>query len=127
HTVGSGTCSHVVGMQGTACAAAGCYGEVFLAGLKALLLVGTCYRMLETGGVGGVSGDGNVYVLFPHDGNAFRNAVGAVAVYLRAKAVRVGFAEYFLYLIGVGIVLGLDISKSVDSGDDLSRVLSKSV
>ena len=44
--------------------AAGCYGEVFLAFLYAFLLICTCYRMLETGRVGGVTGDGNVYALF---------------------------------------------------------------
>ena len=58
HAVGSGTCSHVVGMQGTAGAAAGSDGEVLAAILHALLLVGAGNGMLEAGGVGGVTGDG---------------------------------------------------------------------
>ena len=84
HSVGSRTSRHIVGMEGTACAAAGSDGEVFLSFLHALLLIGACHRMLETGGVGGVSGDGNVNALFPHDGNALGHVVGAVAVYLCA-------------------------------------------
>ena len=83
--------------------------------------------MLETGRVRGVSGDGNVYVLLPHDGNAFTYVVCAVAVYLRTGAVRVCFAEYFLQLAGVIIILGLYICKAVDTCDDLSSVLSKTV
>ena len=55
--VGSGACSHVVGMQGTSRAAAGGNGEVLLTGLGTLLLVCTCNGMLEPGGVGG---DGSV-------------------------------------------------------------------
>ena len=70
------------GMQSTACTAAGSYGEVLLALLDAFLLVSTCYWMLESGRVGGVTGDGNVYALFPHDCNAFCYVVCAVAVNL---------------------------------------------
>ena len=40
----SRTCSHVIGMQGTACTAAGSYGEVLLALLYTFLLVGTCKK-----------------------------------------------------------------------------------
>src|SRR5699024_5489530 len=58
HTVGSGACRHVVRMKGTSCTAAGCYREIFLSCFHALFLICTCHRMLETGGVGGVSGDG---------------------------------------------------------------------
>ena len=83
--------------------------------------------MLETGRVGRVTGDGNVYVLFPHDCNTFRNAVCAVAVNLCAKTLRVGFAEYFLNLVGVWIVLSLDIGEAIDTCDDLSSVFSKTV
>ena len=107
--------------------AAGSYGEVLLACLHALLLVGACYRMLESGGVGGVSGDGNVYALFPHDGNALTNVVGAVAVYLCSRAVGVSLAEYFLQLAGVVVILGLHIGEAVDSCDDLSGIFSKAV
>ena len=50
HAVGSGAGCHVVGMQGTARAAAGGHGEVLLALLDALLLVGAGNGMLETKG-----------------------------------------------------------------------------
>ena len=43
HAVGSGTGGHIVRMQRTAGAAAGGYGEVLLALLDALLLIGTGY------------------------------------------------------------------------------------
>ena len=80
HAVGSGACSHVVGVQGTAGAAAGSDGEVLLAGLHALLLVGAGNGMLEAGGVGGVTGNGNVNTLVTHNSNAFTDVVTAVAV-----------------------------------------------
>ena len=50
HAVGSGAGRHVVGMQGTARAAAGGHGEVLLALLDALFLVGAGNGMLETKG-----------------------------------------------------------------------------
>ena len=50
HAVGSGAGRHVVGMQGTTRAAAGGHGEVLLALLDALLLVGAGNGMLETKG-----------------------------------------------------------------------------
>ena len=56
HTVGSRTCSHVVRVKGTSCTATGCNGEVLLTRFQSLFLVGACYRMLETGAIGNVSG-----------------------------------------------------------------------
>ena len=50
HAVGSGAGCHVVRMQGTARAAAGGHGEVLLALLDALFLVGAGNGMLETKG-----------------------------------------------------------------------------
>ena len=85
--VGSRACSHVIRMQGTSCAAAGSNGEILFACLGALLLICTCNGMLESGGIGGVTGDGYVHVLLPHDGNALGNAVGSVAVYLGSKSL----------------------------------------
>ena len=83
--------------------------------------------MLEPGGVGGVACDGHVHVLLPHDGNAFRHAVGAVAVHLGAKSLRIGNPLDFLHFVGIGIVLGLYESEAVDTGDDLRGILSKTV
>ena len=114
-------------MQGTSCTAAGCNGEVFLSSFYALFLVGTSYRMLETGRVGGVSGDGNIYVLSPHDRNAFANIVCTIAVYFCTRSIGVCLAEYFFQLACVVIIFCFDISKSVDTCDDLSSVFSKTV
>src|SRR5699024_9672851 len=85
--IGSRASSHVVGVQGTAGAAAGSNGEVLLAVLQSPLLVGACNQVLEAGGVGGVTGDGNVNTLVLHDGNAFQNVVSAVALNSSALAV----------------------------------------
>ena len=73
--VACGACSHVIGMQGTARAAAGSDREVLLAVLDGPLLVGAGNQMLEADGVGGVAGDGALHVLLLHDGNAFHNIV----------------------------------------------------
>ena len=58
HAVGCRACCHVVRVEGSARAAAGSNREVLLACIGALLLVGACNRVLETGRVGGVAGDG---------------------------------------------------------------------
>ena len=50
HTIGGGAGGHVVGMQRAARAAAGGHGEVLLALLDALFLVGAGNGMLETKG-----------------------------------------------------------------------------
>ena len=89
HAVGGGAGSHVVGMQGTARAAAGSDGEVLLAVHKALLFVSAGDRMLEAGGVGGVAGDGNVHALQMHDGHALADIVSAVAADVCALALGV--------------------------------------
>ena len=125
--IGSRACCHVIRMQGTARAAAGCNREVLLASLKALLLVGACYRMLESGRVGGVAGDGDIHVLLPHDRNTLRYGVCAIAVDRSAYAVGVALAEDFLDGIGVRIILCLNIGETVDTGNDLRCVFSKSV
>ncbi len=127
HAIGSRACRHIVGMKGTASAAAGSYGEVLLPCFISFLLICTGYRMLETGRIGGVSSDRNVYVLFPHDGYAFRNAVCAVAVYLSAKTLRVRDALDFLYGIGIRIILSLHKGEAVDPGNNLSCVLAQAV
>ena len=68
HAVGGGAGSHVVRVQRAAGAAAGGHGEVLLALLDALLLIGTGHRVLEAGGVGGVAGDGHIHALVVHNG-----------------------------------------------------------
>ena len=49
--VACGACSHVIGVQGTAGAAAGSDGEVLLAVLDSPLLVGAGNQMLEADGL----------------------------------------------------------------------------
>ena len=71
--------------------------------------------MLESGRIGGVSGDGNVYVFLPHDGNAFGNGICAVAVHLSTKSLGIRLALDFLNGVGVGVILGFNESKAVDS------------
>ena len=81
--------------------------------------------MLESGGVGGVTGDGNVNTLVTHDSNAFTDIVTAVAVNGSALAGGVGNALNDLQLAGVVVELGLHIGEAVDTGDDLSSVLAQ--
>ena len=105
-------------MESAACAAARSNREIFLSGFESFLLVCSCNRMLESCRVGGVSGDGNVYVLFPEDGNAFLYVICPVAVNLCSwilGILGVALAEYFFELSGVVIVLCLNLGESVDS------------
>ena len=127
HAVGSRACRDVIRMEGTACAAAGSNGEVLLAVLKCPLLVGTCNKVLEAGRVGGVAGDGNINALELHDGDAFENVVSAVAADLCALAVGISYLADDLELAGEEIEFGLNISETVDSGDDVSSVLAETV
>ena len=83
--------------------------------------------MLETCGVGGVSGDGNVYILLPHDGHTLRNGVGAVAVYLGTGAVGISDSLHLGNGVGIGIILCLHEGEAVDSGDDLCGILAETV
>ena len=114
-------------MKGTSCTTAGSYGEVLLASFNSFLLVGSCYRMLESGRIGRVTCDRYVYVLFPHDSNAFRYGICAIAVNLCTKALGISSSAYFLNFVGIRIILCLNKSKSVNSGNNLCSVFSKTV
>ena len=87
HAVGSRASRHVIGVQGSARAAARSNGEILLAVLVAPLLVGACNGVLEASRVGGVTGDGNADVLKAHDCHAFGNVVRAVALDSGARTV----------------------------------------
>ena len=63
--VGSRASRDVVGMEGTAGAAAGSNREVLDAVLVGPLLVGAGNQVLEADGVGGVAGDGNANLFTP--------------------------------------------------------------
>ena len=80
--------------------------------------------MLESGWVGGVTGDGNVNAFLPHDGNALCYVVSAVAVNLCTKSLGVGFSPQLLNLARIVIHLCLYVGKSIDSGNNLCSVLS---
>ena len=114
-------------MKCTSGSSARCYGEVLLTSLEAFLLVGACNRVLESGRVGRVTGDGNVYVLLPHDGYALWNRVCAIAVNLCSRAIGISDALCLGYGVGIWIILGLNEGEAVDSGDDLCSVLAEAV
>ena len=114
-------------MQGTASAATRSDGEVLLASLEALLLVGASDGVLEARRVGGVTGDRDVDVLVPHDGNALADVVGAVAVDGGAGTIGVGDGLDDLELAREVVELGLHVGEAVDAGDDLRSVLAEAV
>ena len=126
-TVRSGTSGHVVRMQGTASAAAGSNGEVLLAILTGPFLIGTGYQVLEAGGVGGVTGDGYVHAFLLHDGYAFQNVVGAIA--LNSGSFPIGESSLFhnVQLIVEEVIFGLYIGKAIDSGNNISGVFAQAV
>ena len=83
--------------------------------------------MLETGGVGGVAGDGDVDAFEVHDGDAFTDVIGAIASDFCAFAVGVGFFADDFDFAGEVVEFGLDVGESVDSADDEGGVFSESV
>ena len=127
HTIGSGACCHVVGVQGTSGTAARSNGEVVYAVLVAPLLVSACNGVLEAGRIGGVTGDGNANVFLTHDSNAFRNVVGTVALNLSAGTVGEGNFSYNGNFLGSGVKLGFNIGEAVDTGDDVCCILAETV
>jgi len=83
--------------------------------------------VLETSRVSRVTCDRYVYAFFPHDSYTFANIVSTVAFYFCTRTVRVSdFANYF-QLTSEIIKLSLNISKTIDTRDDLSSVFSKTV
>ena len=108
HTVRGRTSSHVIGVQRTAGTTAGSNGEVTYAVLLAPLLVGAGNGVLEAGGVGGVTGDGNANVLQLHDSNALGNVVGAVALNVCTGTLGVSLLVNDLDFLGEGIELGVE-------------------
>ena len=83
--------------------------------------------MLETGRVGGVSCDGNVDALFPHDLHALAYIIGTVAAYAAADTLRVAGLVHDLELAGEVVELSLNVCETVDAADDLGSIFSKAV
>ena len=127
HTVRSGTSSHVVGMEGTACTTTRGYAEVSLASTNALLLIGACNGVLEAGGVGRVTSDADVNVFLPKDSYAFANVVGTVAVHSGTRTVAVSNTLHFLQLACEVVELCLYVCEAVDAADDHGSVLAQTV
>ena len=83
--------------------------------------------MLEACRVGRVTGDRYVNALFPHYCNAFANVIGTVAFNFGARTLAIrSFAHHFKFA-SVVVELSLNVSKSVDTRDDLSSVLSETI
>ena len=93
----------------------------------AFFLISSCYRMLETCRVCGVTGDRNINAFFPHDSNTFTYIVCSIAVYFGTKSVRVSDSLNFFQFSCIIIIFCLNICKSVNSGNDLCSIFSKTV
>ena len=83
--------------------------------------------MLETGRIGGVTGDGDVHTLPVHDGNAFADIVSAVAQNERPLTLGVCSPAQLFQLASEIIEEGFHIGEPIDPGDNLRRVLAQSV
>ena len=83
--------------------------------------------MLETGRVGGVTGNGNTNILLVHDSNTLWHGVSTIAVYLGTRAIGVSYALNLLHLASLVVVLSLNIGEAVDTGDNLSSILAEAV
>ena len=83
--------------------------------------------MLETSRVSRVTCDRYVHAFFPHDGYTFTYIICTIAFYFCTRTVRVSnFTYYFQFACEI-VKLCLNISKAVDTRDDLSSVFSKTV
>ena len=83
--------------------------------------------MLEASWVSRVTGDGNIYAFFPHDGNAFANVVCSIAVNFSTRSVAISNAAYFFEFSAVVVKFCLHIGKSVDTANDLRSVFTQTV
>jgi len=83
--------------------------------------------MLESGGVGGVTGDGNANVLQSHDSNALGNVVSTVATNGSTGTVRICGLVNNAYFLGSVVKLSLYVGKAVDTGNDHSGILAETV
>ena len=84
--------------------------------------------MLETGWVGRVTSDGYVYVLLPQDSYTLTNIVSTIALNLQtAGVVAIRNLLNNFQLASEVIELGLYVCETVDTADDLSSVLTKTI
>ncbi|RWX47525.1 hypothetical protein H206_06339 [Candidatus Electrothrix aarhusensis] len=127
HAVGSRSGSHIIRVQRPTGTAAGSHREVFLALLQAFLLIGTCYRMLEAGRVGRITGDGDIHPFMMVDSHTLTDIISTIAAYLSPKSLRERFFRHNIQGAAGIIKLGPHIGKAVDSGDDISSILAQTV
>ena len=125
--IGGRTRRHVIGVQGTAGAAAAGHGEVLHAVLPAPLLVGAGHGVLEAGRIGRVAGDGNIHLLHLHNGYALQYIVAAVALDLGALALAKDDLAHHLYFAGSKVKVSFYIGKAVHPADDIGSVLAQTV
>ncbi len=127
HTVAGGAGSHIIGVEGTAGTAARGDREVADAVLVAPLLIGAGDGMLEAGGVGGVTGDGDADILQLHDGHALGDIIRAIATDIGTGALGEGLFLDDRDGLGIGIKGGLDIGEAIDTCNDVSGILAQTV
>ena len=117
HAVRSRAGSHVVRMECTACAAAGCNGEVFLAHFDTFFLICTGNGVLEAGRVGRVARNGDVDAFVVHDSDAFADIVGTEAADIGPFALGIRDFTDDVQFTRFVIELGLNIGEAVDTGN----------
>ena len=83
--------------------------------------------MLETSGVSRVTSNRNVYIFLPHNSNTFANVVSTIAVYLSTRTIAVSCFLNNLEFASVVVELSLYVSKTIDTADNHSSVLTKTV
>ena len=84
--------------------------------------------MLEAGGVGRVTRDGDINVLLPQDSYTLTNIVSTIALYLQtAGVVAIRNLLDNSQVASEVVELGLYVCETVDTADDLGSVLAKTV
>ena len=83
--------------------------------------------MLEAGRVGGVAGDGNIYLFHLHNRYAFLYVVAAEASNLRLISIGESNLANYGQLAGEVVIFGFHIGKAVDSGNDVSCILAQTI
>ena len=131
--VRSWTCSHVIWVKSTTSTTTRSYREVLLTFKKTFLLVCTSNWVLKTSWVCRVTSDRNINTFVPHDCNTFTNIVCTVTFYAQTFWI-VSVRDFFyncqslVCTLTVKVVkLSLNVSKTVDTRDDLSSVFTKTV
>ena len=117
--VGSRAGGHIVRVERAARAAVGCNREIFDAVLIRPFLIRTGNQVLETRRVCRVTRNGNVDFFVLHNGDALKHVVGAIDLDLGAFAVGIRRLADDLQLACGEIVVGFDIRKAVDAGNNI--------